>query len=199
MFNTIEMLRNSIEIAQRPVAFTTGLIYKNGAFLKLLLLILITELALMPLSASAYNQTYSPTSIPIEFTSNVDGDKLMSGAGITVRVAGPIEVNGKLLFNNNCRRKGVINISRGVLYDIYGKQHQISVSGTAYGKTKLRSVAGALSTSGMAIETWKEFGGGISGVLFASGVSLIPIAFALGRGEHAVINKGQVLYATLVN
>jgi hypothetical protein len=161
---------------------------------------------------AAQAESISNLAIPVRFLEDIDGSAIEEGNAIPLEVTQDIYLDGKLLFKQGgagyaeiadikhaglLGRGGKITIRKGKLIDVKGQSHNITLSANATGDQKLSAGAGTLIGGSLGYEL-ARFGilsGTATGVLFALGVGIIPIAFLKRKGNEARLSSGKIMFA----
>lgn len=152
--------------------------------------------------------------VAVKFAHNVTTQGLENGTGIALEIMHDIfDANGNKIFaqggsgyayvdnlkkSSFLGRGAKLNITRGVLIDVQGRAHDIALSANAKGDMRLSSAAGALMGGASAFEAWEGVGTA-TGAIFATGLTLVPIAFLMRKGNEATLPRGMVVFATLLS
>lgn len=152
--------------------------------------------------------------IAVRFAHNVTTQGLENGTGIALEIIHDIyDANGNRIFAqggsgyayvDHLKKSGFfgrgakLNISRGVLIDVHGRAHDIALSANAKGDMRLSSAAGTLIGAASAFEAWEGVGSA-TGAIFATGFTLIPIAYLMRKGNEATLPKSMVVFARLLS
>lgn len=163
----------------------------------------------LPVEANIIGQT-----IPVKFAQNVTTKGLENGTGIAIEIVHDIfdADNNKVFAQGGTGyvhvenlkksrflgRGAKLDINRGVLIDMQGRSHNIALSANAQGDIKLSSAAGTLIGGATAFESLANISSA-TGAIFGVGLTLIPIAYFLRKGNEATLPKGMVLFATVIN
>lgn len=168
-----------------------------------------------PVSAESTQQDLSSLNIPVKFQYDIDTEGLEEGNAVPLEITQDIYLNGKKIFSQGGAgfayidelkkarffgRGGKIRITHGELVDINGKSHSIYLMANAKGNYKFSSPAGAVMGGATAFSWAKEgvSSGTAVGTLFGLGSVLIPVAFAMKKGNEAKLSRGKIMFARIV-
>jgi len=152
--------------------------------------------------------------IPVRFIEDVNTRELEEGNAIPLEITQDIYINGKLLFKQGgagyaeiaeFRRAGFLGrggkliIRSGIITDIKGQNHKISLSANSNGDYRISAISATLGTAGLAYEIAKLgfTSNETSGFLIALGAGIVPLAFLFRRGNEAKLSSGKIMFARL--
>lgn len=159
-------------------------------------------------------ESVSDLAIPVRFLEDIDTRGLEEGNAIPLEITQDIYLDGKLLFKQGgagyaeiaelsragfLGRGAKITIRSGIITDIKGQNHKISLSANSSGDHRLSAISGTLGTAGLAYDIARLgfTSGEASGVLLALGVGIVPLAFLFRRGNEAKLSSGKIMFARL--
>ena len=154
--------------------------------------------------------------VPILFQNYVSSEELKKGDKIRFVVADNVYVSNTLLFkrdgtgfvtvekvrkNGILGRGGLIKITSGEVYDVYGNKHKISLTEEVKGEGKPSAVIVSLAAVGasfilLPLAAVATLGGSVVPLVGATLVTVPPTLSAFRKGDNAKLPQAKIIYAT---
>ena len=154
--------------------------------------------------------------VPILFQNYVSSEELKKGDKIQFVVADNVYVSNTLFFKKDSKgfvtiekvrkngilgRGGLIKITSGEVYDVYGNKHEISLAEKVKGEGKPSAVLLPLAAVGASFILFPyaailTLGGSVAPLIGATLATVPPTLSAFRKGDNAKLPQAKIIYAT---